>query len=228
MKFPTLLLLTGILFVSLMACSDDKRPSTANRIDTSQPDTTKKTDLGIYTDSAVTVFDDSAYRFALHIFDKNGYDREINNAIVTFSKKEGDQIKVIFRDSLYSMYPYIEFQDFNNDKIKDVLVFCYTGARANPTYHLYLSDIKNHQLRRVKEFEELPNPNLDSTNNIITSVALSGTNYYHFYRISNNDKLIDLGYNFEENPTDSTQYEHAIQQIVKKGLHAGVPVQAKH
>ena len=114
------------------------------------------------------------------------------------------------------MYPDIDFQDFNNDKVKDVLVFYYTGARSNPTYHLYLTDLKNHNLIGVKGFEELPNPDLDSSNNIITSIALSGSNYYTFYRIISKNKLINLGHDYEDNPNDSTQYEKTVQQILKE------------
>ena len=113
------------------------------------------------------------------------------------------------------MYNNISLQDFNNDKVKDVLVFCYTGARANPTYHLYLVDIKRKSLKYVRGFEELPNPELYTSNNIITSLALSGTNYYSFYRINSKNKLINLGRSFEADIGDSTKYEKAMQQILK-------------
>jgi len=146
----------------------------------------------------------------------NDFDAEKNNAVLSFGKQEKNQTEILFRDSMFCMYPNIDFQDFNNDKIKDPLVFYYTGGRANPTYHLYLTDNKNHKLIRVKGFEELPNPYLDTINNIISSVALSGTNYYCFYRINSKNKLINLGYSFEENPKDTTQFEKAIRQILKK------------
>jgi len=113
------------------------------------------------------------------------------------------------------MHPFIDFQDFNNDKIKDVLIFYSTGARANPTYHLYLTDKKNRKLIRVTGFEKLPNPSLDRTNNIITSIGLSGTNYYSFYRINMKNRLVNLRHSYEENPSDSTQYEKAIRQILR-------------
>ena len=179
----------------------------------SQVDKTIDSHANMYTDKTVTLFGDSSYKLTLHIFDTTKSDQETKNAILTFSKQEKNYVKVFFRDSLYCLYPDIDFQDFNNDKLKDVLVFYYTGARANPTYHLYLTDEKNHKLIRVKGFQELPNPQLDTTNNIIISVALSGTNYYSFYRISKANKLINLGYNFTEDPSDSTQYERAIRKI---------------
>jgi hypothetical protein len=163
------------------------------------------------------VFGDNSYKLALHIFDTaNDYDAERNNAVLIFSRLNGYQKEIFFRDSMFCMYPDIDFQDFNNDKVKDILVFYYTGARANSTYHLYLTDLKNHKLIRVKGFEELPNPDLDTTKNIITSITLSGSNYYSFYRINSKDKLINLGHRYEDNPNDSTQYERTVRQIMKE------------
>jgi len=106
--------------------------------------------------------------------------------------------------------------DFNNDKIKDLLFFYYTGGRSNPTYHLYLVDTMRHKLTYVKGFEDLPNPFLDSTNNIITSGVLYADRIaYSFYRITNNH-LINLGHPIDTDWNDSTEYENAIKQILKE------------
>jgi hypothetical protein len=210
-------ILLSLLFISLTACLDKTQPSTVEATIAKPTDTTTIARTEIYNDSTITLFGDSSYKLTLQTFDTaNNYDAERNNTVLILSKQDRNQIKVLFRDSLFCMYPDIDFQDYNNDKIKDVLVFYYTGARANPTYHLYLTNLKNHNLIRVKGFEELPNPALDTTNNIITSIALSGTNYYSFYRINTQNKLIDLGHRYEENPNDSTQYEKAIRKILKK------------
>ena len=106
----------------------------------------------------------------LHASDSQIYDEDTKNAQFVFTK----QGKIVFKDSLSCMFTDIRFEDFNNDGIKDVLVFHYTGARANPTYYLYLVINKSHNLIRVKGFENLPNPSLDTKLNIITSVGLSG------------------------------------------------------
>jgi len=205
------LLLLSLLFISLAAFYDNAQSLNVNISSAKLVDTKTK------TDSTVTLFGNSSYKLTLHIFDTtNNYDAENNNAVLTFTKQDKSQTNVFFRDSLFCMYPGISFRDFNNDNVKDVLIFYYTGARANESYHLYVIDVKNHKLIRVKGFEELPNPYLDTTNNIIQSIALSGTNYYSFYRIDTKKKLINLGNSFEENPNDSTQYEKAIQQILKK------------
>jgi len=210
-------LLLSFLFISLAACYDNAQSSNVNTSAAKPVDTKIKTETEVYTDTTVILFGDTSCELTLHIFDTtNNYDAENNNAVLTLSEQERNQNKILFHDSIFCMYPDIDFKDFNNDKIKDVLIFYYTGARANPTYHLYLSDSKNHKLIRVKGFEELPNPDLDTTNDIITSIALSGANYYSFYRIDTKNKLINLGHSFEENPNDSTQYEKAIRQILKK------------
>jgi hypothetical protein len=208
-------LLLSFLFILLASCIDKTQSSRVDTTVSNQVDTMSKSQPEIYTDSTVTLFGDTSYKLTLHIFDTANYDQETNNAILTFGKYEKNQLNVFFRDSMYCMYPDIDFQDFNNDKIKDVLVFNYTGGKANPTYHLYLIDFKNHKLIRIKGFEELPNPSLDTRNNIITSIALSGTNYYSFYRITSKNNLINLGHSFETDLNDSTKYDNAIRKILK-------------
>jgi hypothetical protein len=212
-----ILLLISLLFISLASCFDKSPSSHVDTRTAKTSDTTAKLENGTYTDSTVILFGDNSYKLTLHIFDTaNDYDAEKNNAVLTFSRQYGNQKELFFNDSMFCMYSDIGFQDFNNDKVKDVLVFYYTGARSNPTYHLYLTDLKNHKLLNVKGFEELPNPDLDTTNNIITSIALSGTNYYTFYRINSKNKLINLEHGYEDNPNDSTQYERTVRQILKE------------
>jgi len=109
----------------------------------------------------------------------------------------------------------IAFMDFNNDGIKDLLVFHSTGARANPTYYLYLLDKNNLQLIQVRHFEDIPNPYLDSSANIIVGVGLAGSNYFSFYRLSKTNKLITLLKDVEEDPKDSLQYEKIIKRLNK-------------
>lgn len=211
-------LLLTLIFISFTSCFDKSRSSHIDMTIAKGIDTTSRPQSEKYTDSTVTLFSDNSYKLSVQIFDTaNDYDAEKNNAILNFSRVNGNQRKILFQDSMFCMYPDINFQDFNNDKVKDVLVFNYTGARANPTYHLYLSDLKNHNLTRVKGFEELPNPDVDTTRNIITSVALAGSNYYYsFYEINSRNILVNLGHPYEGNPSDSTQYERTIRQILKE------------
>ena len=209
-------LLLNILFISLATYFGKTQQHRVDASNANQACITGKSQTEIYRDSTVTLFGNRSYTLTLHVFDTLNYDSETNNTILTFSKQENNEVKIFFRDSMYCMYPDISFHDFNNDKIKDVLVFFYTGARANPTYHLYLTDLKNRKLVRIKGFEELSNPYVDTTNNIVTSIALSGTNYYSFYKITSKNKLINLGHCFDADLDDSVKYENAIQQILKE------------
>lgn len=173
-------------------------------------------------DTSVTLFGDTAYKLHLWAFHRELEGEEKANTVLTLKKIQDGRSVTLLNDSLYSRLPAIQFQDFNNDKTKDLLVFYDDGARANPRYHLYLVNSKSHNMIRIKGFEELTNAEFDPTNNIITSVGLSGSDYYSFYRITRKNKLINLGHAFEISEGhpwgfgDSAKYSHAIIQIKKE------------
>jgi hypothetical protein len=168
-------------------------------------------------DTTLTPFTDTSYKLRLHIFNTGSYKEEKSNSTVTFIRKQTNKSQILFQDSLFCMHPLVQRVDFDHDKVKDFLFFYSTGARANPTYHLYLVDTLYQKLKYVKGFENLPNPDLDTTNNIITSIALSGTNYYTFHRINSKKKLVNLGHGFETDLDDSSRYDKAIEQILSAG-----------
>ena len=165
------------------------------------------------TDSIL--FGNKDYHFSLRVFAPKEYDEEKFNAVFTFYKLTNQKKVILRRDSLYCMYNDVDFMDFNNDGVKDLLVFHSTGARANPTYYLYLLDKKNLQLIRVLHFEDITNPYLDSSANIIVGIGLAGSNYYSFYRLSKTNKLITLLKDVEEDPNDSLQFEKIIRRLKK-------------
>lgn len=138
--------------------------------------------------------------------------RASHNASVHFYKKiNQNDSEELFVDALYCMSDEILFKDFNNDGLKDLLIFHSTGGRANPTYYLYLLDQNKHSVMRVSGFENLPNPDIDK--GIITSIALAGTHYiYSFYMIENN-KLTDMHTSFETDRNDTTQYFEIINKL---------------
>jgi len=167
-------------------------------------------------DTILLPFRDTSYKLRFYIFDTENGHEDSANSTITFYRSHKGIGRIIFTDSFYCMYNSIEHMDFNNDKIKDLLFFYYTGGRSNPTYHLYLVDTMRHKLTYVKGFEDLPNPFLDSTNNIITSGVLYADRIaYSFYRITNNH-LINLGHPIDTDWNDSTEYENAIKQILKE------------
>lgn len=213
MERPLLIL----LMISLSSCFDNPNLSQIDKAAVKMNDTTTLSLRENFKETTVTLFGDSSYKLTVRLFDTtNDYDTDQYNSVLIFRRLNRNEKEVIFQDSMFCMYPDIDFQDFNNDKVKDVLVFYSTGARANPTYHLYLTDLINHDLIRVNGFEELPNPDLDTTHNIITSISLAGSNYYSFYQINSRNILINLGHGYEDNPNDSTLYERTIRQILKE------------
>jgi len=167
-------------------------------------------------DSVIILFGDTAYKLKLHNINKGSDDETKANAILTLEKNQDGQAKILLKDSLYIRNGgYMEFKDFNNDHIKDLLIFNTTGGCANPTYYLYLVYPESHKLIRIKGFEKLANPEINATENIITSTALGGRSMFcSFYRITSKNKLINLGHSFEA-PIggDSLKFDAAIKKI---------------
>lgn len=159
-------------------------------------------------DTTFVLFSDSSYLFQFLTFDVQNR----NNAVVKILRRRPTKgSTTIFSDSLNCMSSIVERKDFNNDKIDDILIFHSTGVRSNPTYYLYLVNASQKNIERVYGFENLPNPDIDS--NIITSVAVAGTQYiYNFYMLKGN-KLI----NFQKQATiemnDSLTYPQIIKQL---------------
>ena len=209
-----------ILFLLLLtSCVDRTSNNTANTASipvaensaTALKDTTPNT-----FDTTLFPFSDSSYKLTLHVFGTNSYNEEKSNSTITFNHFYRDKTERIFQDSFYCMNALLDRRDFNNDKIKDVSFFYFTGARANPTYHLYLVDTIRHKLKYVKGFENLPNPTFDSIHNIISSSALYGQRVAtSFYRINSRNKLINLGHSIDTDFGDSVEYGKAINKISK-------------
>jgi len=161
-------------------------------------------------------FSDSSYRLNVHIFNTNALSEDEINSVITYSHVRNGKTKQIFRDSFFCTDYYIERQDFNDDHVKDILIANYpAGARANPTYHLFLVDKSRHKLIYVKGFEKVLNPGFDTVYNIISSLRLSGKNYYSFYRINAKKRLIGLGHGYTDRQgRDTAQYERAVRAII--------------
>jgi hypothetical protein len=147
------------------------------------------------TDSTVFLFNDTSYKLTLHIFDPELSDGDQKNATLSFTHFS----KTIFSDSLFCMHPWIQLKDFNNDKVKDVLVFNFSSARSNWSHYLYLVDNKKHKLLFVKGFRNLLDPELNKKTGIITSSGVFGDYVsYSFYKISPKGRLVKVGHSYEE------------------------------
>ena len=147
--------------------------------------------------------------------EKDGYESE-QNSILEIQTKIHNKTKIIIRDSIFSRVQKIEFADFNNDKIKDILIQNISDVRSNWTYNLYLYNPKENSFVRVKGFEEIKNPVFNSKYNIVESYVNSGTNWIGFYKIIKY-KVHDYNITIENRGDKKAEldYKKAINRIVK-------------
>ncbi|MDR6760182.1 hypothetical protein J2Y38_000361 [Flavobacterium sp. 2755] len=144
--------------------------------------------------------------------EKEGYDDE-KNSILIISQKLNGRNSVLVKDSIFSGTQQVEFRDFNNDKIKDILIQNISDVRSNWTYNLYLYNSKTNNFKRVIGFEEIKNPSYNSIYNIIESHVISGTNWAAFYKIKNY-KVFD--YQIEITDDGSKKSDKEYRQALKK------------
>lgn len=169
-------------------------------------------------DTLMTLFADTAYKVAVHIeyvAPDDKYDDNKMNASLTVYKSSSAGNTVLQRDSLRCVQHWLRFEDYNTDGVKDLLVFNTESARSNETYYLYCIDKQAGKLVRIKGFEKIINPSIDDQN-IIESLNLAGTNYYSFYNITAENKLINLGHGFEADLNDTVKFDKAMKQILKE------------
>ncbi|VXB69502.1 MULTISPECIES: hypothetical protein [Chryseobacterium] len=63
------------------------------------------------------------YKIVLRHFSREkGYDENDKNTVFIFSKIINGKYEELFRDSIESHVGAYDFQDFNGDKIKDILI----------------------------------------------------------------------------------------------------------
>ncbi|WP_316735696.1 XAC2610-related protein [Pedobacter aquatilis] len=131
--------------------------------------------------------------------------------------KIGKPDKILWKEQLQMrlITDNISCEDFNNDGVKDLLIFEDTGARGgNAYYNLYLCNPKNHTLTKVNEFSKIVNPTYNKKHKVILSYGLSGENYYSIYRLTTNNKLYQIGEDFKE--TDELDLDKKITEILRE------------
>ncbi|MCP2027905.1 hypothetical protein L1276_003065 [Flavobacterium sp. HSC-32F16] len=144
--------------------------------------------------------------------DREGYDSE-KNCLLIITQKLKNKISVLVKDSIFSKVQKIEFEDYNNDNIKDILIQNISDVRSNWTYNLYLYNSKTNNFTKVKGFEKIKNPTYNSKYKIIESHVVSGTNWAAFYKIKNY-KVHD--FNIEIIDDGSAKYEKEYKKAIKK------------
>lgn len=146
---------------------------------------------------------------------------EHNSEFILYQLRSNKDVE-IFRDSIFIRFGGIEFKDFNNDNIKDVLIQNGSDVRSNLTYNLYLVDLKNDKLNKIKGFNEIKNPRYLAKYNIIDNEVMSGRIWTSFYQIKG-DTVKDFGYVIyrgeDENgnlDTYDEDYKKTLNKIIKK------------
>src|SRR6476660_10441528 len=69
-----------------------------------------------------TVYKNKGYKLTLSVFGTTGEDETIPNTLFTLSKLTNGHYLPIYSDSIFNKFQEIHFEDFNNDKVKDILV----------------------------------------------------------------------------------------------------------
>jgi len=168
-----------------------------------------------------SIYQAKGYKVTLKRFDIQIDNESENNSIFVFSRLINNKSIDVFKDTVFTTVLEIKFADFNNDKIKDILIQNYSDVRSNWTYYLYLVDTTNDKLIKVKGFEQIKNPKYNSDYDIIENYVLSGRNWTSFYKIDS-DKIIDFGITIYDGVDDNgyntydKDYKNAINLIRNK------------
>lgn len=203
----TILKLT--IFAFTMSCNNGQQKEHKSSTDTVSE--TKSETTEILCD---TVYVNKDYKIALTTFDPTNEDETIPNTLFTFSKLTNGKWLPIFSDSIFSRVQEVRFDDFNNDKVKDILVQNYSDVRSNWTYYLYLVDTTQNKLKKIKGFEEIKNPNYLPQYNLIDNYVNSGQNWTSFYKIMG-DTIKDLGTVIYDDQKDDGSYDREYKKAIK-------------
>jgi hypothetical protein len=163
-------------------------------------------------------FKDKSYVLAIQhlIIERESFD-DIRNANIYFGKSSKNADKIFWKENIdmRQITDNITYEDYNNDGIKDLLIFQDTGARGgNSFYNLYLINPKNHTLTKVKDFDKIVNPSYNKKYKIIVSYGLTGTNYYQLYRLDKKLTPYEIGDSFED--TENLDLDKKIASTLKK------------
>ncbi|MBO6185811.1 MAG: hypothetical protein J6O88_14175 [Chryseobacterium sp.] len=168
-----------------------------------------------------SVYQNKNYKIVLrHFLWEKGYDENDKNTVFIFSKKINGKYEVLFRDSIESHVGAYEFQDFNGDQIKDILIQNISDVRSNWTYYLYLVDLKSDRLTKVKNFNQIKNPHYLPQYNLIDNEVMSGRNWTSFYQIKK-DTVFDFGYviyNGEDDNGNAVDFDKEYDKTLSKIL----------
>jgi hypothetical protein len=155
----------------------------------------------------------------LDFLGKTNDDLQFDFVFYLIEQKEGETFE-IFRDTVECTVPVVEFVDYNNDKVKDILIQNYSGARSNWTYNLFLVKEHGTSIRKIRGFNQISNPNYLPQYGLIDNFVMSGRDWTSFYKITG-DTIKDFGIVIYHTPDEEgdksylVQYDKAIKKILK-------------
>ncbi|GAA4203874.1 hypothetical protein GCM10022289_20830 [Pedobacter jeongneungensis] len=171
----------------------------------------------------ISPFKDKSYVLAIQYGVKEEQVGENINTTIYFGKIGLKTDQLFWKEKIYAklITGNVSYEDYNSDGIKDVLIFSETGARGgNAFYYLFLLDPKNKKISKVKNFENIVNPEYNRKHHVVVSYGLSGTNNYSIYKISKANKAYQIGESFEDTfDSDPTELDKRIRKILKKSVH---------
>lgn len=162
-----------------------------------------------------TIYKDKGYSIQLvskldTVYDETQY----NTKFILYQQTKTGK-KILVSDSIYNRVPEIRFEDFNNDRVKDILVQNVSDVRSNYTYYLYLVDLAHDKLTKIKGFEEIKNPHYLPEYNLVDNYVISGQIWTSFYRIQGN-RIKDYHIVIYDNQTEDGSYDRAYEKALKK------------
>jgi len=167
-----------------------------------------------------SVYPNKGYRITLASIGKETNEGLKPNTIFIFDKMTNGKQVQICRDSIYSRVREVRFEDFNGDKIKDILVQNYSDVRSNWSYYLYVIDTANNAVKKIKGFASIKEPRYIPKYNLIDNYATSGRNWTDFYKI-HGDSVVDFDIVVQEpelnkKSTYDRDYKRALNTILRK------------
>jgi hypothetical protein len=217
MKYRFTFILITILFIaSCKSKGQTKMPQSIDTVKTiqnelSQTGTDKFDTTEIICDS---IYTNKRYKIIVTNFsNETSYDEGVYNSIFRFYYFKNGKYQELYSDSIQRHFDEIKFEDFNNDKVKDVLIENISDVRSNLTYYLYLIDTAENRLKKIKGFEAIKNPNYLPQYNLIDNYVMSGKIWTSFYKIKG-DTIKDFGIEIYHNQKDDGSYQRDYKKAI--------------
>ena len=216
------MIILALLSFSLTNCNNANQPSAQNSTDTSKVFETTTPNVAndeIYATEILcdTVYENKGYKITLVRFNSTNKNETIPNTLFTLSKLTNGQYIPIYSDSIFSESHGVTFEDFNNDKVTDILVRHTFDVRSNSHYYLYLIDTVQDKLKKIKGFEEIKNPNYLPQYDLIDNYVMSGQIWTSFYKIKG-DTLRDYNIVIYDDQTEGGSYDRDYKKAIKSIL----------